>query len=143
MPPTVPSLECLRVLVVDDHQDTANSCAQLLSLWGHQSLVAYDGQSALEMVKAHSPQVVLLDLDMPRIDGYQVHRRIQSLTRGLTTVIAISGHGQKEVQDRVLVEGFLCHLLKPVDPPRLQALLALLASNKITKLSREAPETVR
>jgi CheY-like chemotaxis protein len=138
-----PGLQTFRVLVVDDNPDTADSCAELVRLWGHEAVTAYDGQSALDQMLAQGPQVVLLDLEMPRLDGHEVRRRIRTLAGNAVTVIAVSGHAQKEAQDQAMLEGFFCYLTKPFDPQRLQALLALLKSNQIDKLSSAAAETVK
>lgn len=126
MPPT--SDGSLRVLVVDDHRDTADSCENLLRLWGFDVRVAYDGLSALGSVPTFQPHVVLLDLAMPGLDGFEVCRRIQAIST--CTIIAVTGHGQPAVRERTLQAGFFCHLTKPVNPDNLQKILEYLKDDK-------------
>ncbi len=113
-----------RILIVDDNTDTAESLAMLLRLSGHETRVAHTGQSGLQLAVAEKPDVVLLDIGLPGMDGYQVAKRIrehQELDQ--TRLIAISGYGQDTDRERSAKAGFNHHLVKPVDPARLQALL--------------------
>jgi PAS domain S-box-containing protein len=114
-----------RLLVVDDNQDAANSLAMLLKLQRHEVRVAYSGMAALEMVKTYTPDVVLLDIGMPGIDGYEVARRIRQ-TPGLGNVVlaALTGWGQQEDRRRTAEAGFDHHLVKPPEPEVLEKLLA-------------------
>jgi signal transduction histidine kinase/ActR/RegA family two-component response regulator len=107
----------LRVLVVDDNHDAAASLASLLGLWGHQVAVAHDGAHALETARAFTPDVVLLDIGLPGIDGYEVARRLRR-EAGLPrpVLIALSGYGQETDRHRGRDAGFDEHLVKPVDP---------------------------
>jgi CheY-like chemotaxis protein len=118
----------LRVLVVDDDHDTTDSMAMLLSLNGYQPRCAYDGASALAAARSWVPDVVLLDLQMPGMDGYEVARRFRQ-DPGLDQVFiaCVSGHGQAVHRQRALEVGFDEHLLKPVKPEDLQTLLERLA----------------
>jgi CheY-like chemotaxis protein len=116
-----------RVLLVDDHIDTVESFAFLIKSWGHDVRVAHDGPRALEQARQHRPDVVLLDLAMPGMDGYELARRLREEV-GLSeaALIAISGYGQAEYRQRSQKAGMSHHLLKPVDPSFLRDLLAEL-----------------
>ncbi len=112
-----------RLLVVDDNQDAANTLAELLQILGSEVAVAHDGQAAVGLVAKFEPDVVLLDIGLPDIDGYEVARRIRRLVGvGQPRLIALTGWGQE--QDKRLAEqaGFDEHWTKPVDPGRLQNL---------------------
>jgi signal transduction histidine kinase len=115
----------LRVLVVEDNVDMAAAMSQLLSQEGCDTKVAFDGPAALEAADAFGPKVVLLDIGLPGLDGYEVARRLRANSRhdGLR-LIAISGYGQAKDQQRSKEAGFDHHVVKPVD---FQSLLALLA----------------
>lgn len=117
----------LRVLVVDDNVDAAESMAMLLEADGHQVFVAHDGASAWEHVLAELPGVCLLDIGLPDIDGHALARRIRALPAMAEAVlIALTGYGQEEDRKRSLEAGFDLHLVKPVDPSQLvSALMAL------------------
>jgi signal transduction histidine kinase/ActR/RegA family two-component response regulator len=118
-----------RVLVVDDNHDAADSLGMLLTFLGADVQVVYDGLAALEAIRGYRPAVVLLDLDMPGADGYQVARQIRQAP-GLqaTTLIALTGWGKAEDSRRSLQAGFDYHLVKPVDVEAVQALLTSLPS---------------
>ena len=113
-----------RILVVDDNRDSAQSMADLLRLWGHEVHLAYDGNEALVCVEKVRPQVVLLDIGLPGLDGYQVADRLRKETdaRGLT-LVAMTGYGQREDEERAEAAGFDHHLTKPVDLENLKSLL--------------------
>lgn len=115
----------LRVLVVDDNHDAADSLAKLLQQAGHHVDVAYDGQQALQLARSAHPDVALLDLGMPRVDGCEVARRLRSepWSTGLY-LIATTGWGQDEDRQRTQASGFDRHLVKPVDPLRILQMLA-------------------
>ena len=114
-----------RVVVVDDNRDAADSLALLLGFLGAEVSVFYDGRSAVEAVRASCPDLLLLDLGMPDLDGYQVARLIRAdpACCGLT-LVALTGWGQKEDRRRTREAGFDEHLVKPVDLALLQAVLA-------------------
>jgi signal transduction histidine kinase len=115
----------LRVLVVDDNVDAADSLAALLELGGHSVLTASDGPEALRACEIEPPDVVLLDIGLPGMDGYAVARRLkQMLRKGRLTLIAITGYGQPEDVARAKDAGFDHHLVKPVEPETLALLLA-------------------
>jgi two-component system, chemotaxis family, CheB/CheR fusion protein len=114
-----------RVLVVDDNVDSAESLALLLRLRGHEVGVAYDGPAALETAGAFHPEVVLLDIGLPGLDGYQVAGRLRRRRRTAgALLVALTGYGQEEDQQRAREAGFDHHLTKPVDLPVLYELLA-------------------
>jgi len=107
----------MRVLVVDDNHDAAESLAFLLSLEGHTVVVAYDGVAALSEAAKFQPQIVLLDIGMPGMDGYQVARALRAgeSTRSMK-IIALTGYGQPDDHERACAAGFDDHLTKPIDP---------------------------
>jgi CheY-like chemotaxis protein len=115
----------LRVLVVDDCADTRDSLRILLRLWGHETAEAADGHAALERAATFRPDVVLLDLAMPGLSGYEVARRLRRVP-GLKHVrlIAATGFGQARDLSASRAAGFDHHLVKPFDPVELQRLLA-------------------
>jgi CheY-like chemotaxis protein len=115
----------LRLLVVDDHQECANSLGRLLKSVGHEVRVAYDGPAALEAARALEPHAVLQDIRMPDMNGYELARclRAQSTTRHML-LVALTGYGSDEDRRRSCEAGFDHHLVKPVDLASLQALLA-------------------
>ena len=114
----------LRVLVADDNRDSADACAVVLRLEGHQVRVAYSGSDALTIGAEFRPQMVLLDLGMPSMDGYAAARQIRASDWGsATTLVAVTGHGQAEDVRRTRENGFDHHLVKATDFSLLQRLL--------------------
>jgi CheY-like chemotaxis protein len=114
-----------KVLVVDDNVDAAESLAVLLRYEGQEVWVAHDGASALEAVEAHRPEVVVLDIGMPDMDGYEVARRLRRRSGGdKLTLIALTGWGAEEDRRRSREAGFDHHLTKPMEPSALETLLA-------------------
>jgi signal transduction histidine kinase/ActR/RegA family two-component response regulator len=103
-----------RILVVDDNVDAASSIADLLRLDGHEVRVVYTAHSALESFPTFCPEVVLLDIGLPDMDGYQVAQRIRS-AGGAARIVALTGYGQAEDVQRARDSGFDAHLVKPVD----------------------------
>jgi PAS domain S-box-containing protein len=117
----------LRVLVVDDNRDAMESMAMLLGFWGHEVSTAGDGTEALDLVQQQRPHVVLLDIGLPGIDGYEVARRIRAQENvGKPVLVALTGYGQAEDRQRAREAGFTLHLVKPVEPDALQRALALV-----------------
>jgi PAS domain S-box-containing protein len=114
-----------RILIVDDNQDAADSLALLLQLDGHETQVVYGSKAALELAQSYHPDVVLLDIGLPEMNGYEVARRLRGLA-GLERVrlIALTGYGQAEDQARAQAAGFDDHLMKPVESQALQQALA-------------------
>jgi CheY-like chemotaxis protein len=116
-----------RVLVVDDNRDAADSLAALLRLQGHEVRVAHGGPAALELAKDYRPELVFLDIGMPRMDGYEVARRLrQQPGLGDVCLVALTGWGQEEDRRRGKEAGFDYHLTKPAEPAVVQQLLASL-----------------
>jgi len=114
-----------RILVVDDNVDSADSLAMLLRLHGHDAQVVHDGLDAVEVALRTLPEVVLLDIGLPRLNGYEVARRIRLSPQGRQTrLVAITGWGQAEDRKLSSAAGFDEHFVKPVDYERLLALLA-------------------
>jgi DNA-binding response OmpR family regulator len=115
----------LYVLVVDDDRDSADSLAILLQLWGHEARVAYDGPSALKTAMALKPDVILLDLGLPGMDGYEMARQVRS-EAGMDGVLlwALTGYGQEQDRVRCHQAGIDRHLVKPFDLEELRTLLA-------------------
>jgi CheY-like chemotaxis protein len=111
-----------RVLVVDDNRDAADSMALLLRLGGHDVVIAESGHAALETEREQRPDLVLLDIGLPDVDGYEVARRLRAA--GCPAILAaLTGYGQPEDRERALEAGFDEHLVKPVDPRALERLL--------------------
>jgi len=114
-----------RVLVVDDNVDAAESVAMILRLTGYDVRCSYDGVSALDTAKVYHPDVVVLDIGLPGISGYEVARRLRLDPEFVSTpLIAITGYGQESDRRQSEDAGFDYHLTKPVDPTTLQQLLA-------------------
>jgi signal transduction histidine kinase len=114
----------LRVLVIDDHRDSAEGLAELLRLAGHEVELAYDGPSALDAVERSAPEVVISDLGLPEMDGFEIARTLRDRERSRELhLIALSGFGDSAAVERALEAGFDHHLTKPVDPRALRRLL--------------------
>jgi two-component system, chemotaxis family, CheB/CheR fusion protein len=114
-----------RILVVDDFADAADSLAVVLRSSGHEVRVAYAGEDALKAVEDMKPEVVLLDVGLPDMDGYEVARQIRSRPDSESILlVAITGYGQEEARQASKRVGFDRHLTKPVDPAALQIVLA-------------------
>jgi two-component system CheB/CheR fusion protein len=113
-----------RILVVDDNFDSAESLAMVLTIYGHETAMAHDGASALELAASFKPHVVVLDIGLPDLDGYHVARRLRERPETRTSkLVALTGYGQDEDRQRAAEAGFDHHLVKPVDPDRLRQLL--------------------
>jgi CheY-like chemotaxis protein len=110
---------------VDDNRDAANSLAMLLKLSGHEVHTAHDGLEAVEAADKVRPQVILLDIGLPKLDGYEASRRIrQQRGRDGLVLVALTGWGQEEDRRRSQEAGFDAHMVKPVDYAALTKLLA-------------------
>jgi len=115
-----------RILVVDDNADAADALACVLEIEGHKVTVARDGPSALVAAESSRPDIVLLDIGLPRMDGYEVARRLRGMSSTATAmIVALTGYGQPGDVAACLNAGFDLHLVKPVD---LDALVQLVAN---------------
>jgi CheY-like chemotaxis protein len=136
-----PRLLC--VLVVDDDRDTANSLSMLAKLWGHDVHVAYSGAGAIEAAEAYQPDVVLLDVAMPLMDGNHLAQHLRRQTRFKETLlIAITGYGDEPHRLGSETAGFDHFLIKPVDPLILEKMLQLVQNRRSASLAA-APPTPR
>jgi len=128
-PLLVEATQPVRVLIADDNQDAADMLASLLELKGNFVRVAYGGRSALEVAEEFKPQVAMLDVGMPDLDGYQVARRMRALPwADRLVLLAITGWGSSEDRERTAAAGFNHHLTKPVD---LQEMLSIVAQFRL------------
>jgi two-component system CheB/CheR fusion protein len=115
----------LRVLVIEDNKDTASTLGVILKLWGHEIEIAYNGHAGLNAARQFRPDVVLLDIELPGLDGYTVAKSMRQVPElEQTTLVAISGYGQPEDQARSSEAGINYHYTKPIDLPSLRKLLA-------------------
>jgi PAS domain S-box-containing protein len=117
----------LRILIVDDNRDAANMLAVLLQLDGHQTFVEYDAHSALQRAQAERPEVMLLDIGLPDMNGYELAQQLRSTpaTAG-AWLVAVTGYGQEDDRKQSKAAGFDHHLMKPVGADELKVLLAEL-----------------
>jgi PAS domain S-box-containing protein len=113
-----------RILVADDNRDAADTLSLILELDGHEVRTAYDGVEALRIAEEFAPQIALLDIGMPSLDGYQTARRIREQPWGSPMLlVALTGWGQEQDRRQATDAGFNSHLVKPVDPHTIGALI--------------------
>jgi CheY-like chemotaxis protein len=123
-PEHVPTIK-RRILVVDDNVDAAVTTTALLQAWGHEVQAAYSGEAALEKVRSFRPEIILLDIGMPGMTGYDVARRLRAEPSAQGIIIAaLTGYGQETDRERSWAAGFDYHFTKPPDPTQLESLLA-------------------
>jgi CheY-like chemotaxis protein/anti-sigma regulatory factor (Ser/Thr protein kinase) len=126
-------LRQLKVLVVDDNADAAAMIAEALSTFGDITRTALDGPSALDVAKEFRPDVALLDIGLPVMDGYELGERLLSASAdGRPVLIAITGYGQENDRARSTSCGFSAHMIKPVDLRKLNTLLDQVASGDLS-----------
>ena len=114
-----------RILVVDDNPEIVMSLTALLGMSGNTMFSARDGEEAIEMAEQARPDVILLDLGLPKLDGFEVCRRIRQQAWGKEmVVVALTGWGHDEARTKTNQSGFDMHLVKPVDPETLFLVLA-------------------
>ena len=114
-----------KILVVDDNHDSALSLAMMLSIMGHETRTAHDGESAVTTAEMFLPDVVLLDIGLPKLNGYEVARHIRAEPWGKAVIlVAMTGWGQAEDKRRAFEAGFDHHFTKPLDLEVLDAFLA-------------------
>ncbi len=114
----------LKVLVVDDDADAAESLALLVGISGHDARVAYDGRSAIRDVRDGDFQLVLLDIGLPDMDGYEVARRLTLLGQRSLSIVALTGYGSDEDLRRSDGAGLDAHIVKPCGSEQLRQILA-------------------
>jgi CheY-like chemotaxis protein len=114
-----------RILIADDNADSAESMGMLLRLMGNDVRIASDGLEAVEQAAAFQPDIVLMDIGMPRLDGYEAARRIrnQDWSRD-TLLVAVTGWGASDDSDEATAAGFDHHFTKPLDPAELRKLVS-------------------
>ena len=133
-----------RILVADDNRDAAESMSSVLRLMGNEVRTVNDGVQAVEEAAAFRPDMVLLDIGMPRLNGYDAARRIRAERWGKNiVVVALTGWGQEEDKRLALEAGFDRHFTKPVDPADLERLIAGLRSRSLPGLAGAGPDTLR
>jgi len=112
-----------RILVVDDNQDVANATAMLIAEMGGDARVAYDGESAIAMLQEYEPEVILLDIGMRGLDGYETCQRIRRVLGNRVLVVALTGFGQEQDKEKATRAGFDAHLTKPANSAALAGIL--------------------
>ncbi|HEX5269951.1 MAG TPA: response regulator [Gemmataceae bacterium] len=126
--PTEGGARRLRVLIVEDNADAASSTKMVLEMDGHEVHVARDGRAALEAAAAIDPDVVLLDIGLPGVSGYEVAERLKPRkARRKLLLVAVTGYAQEADREKSAAAGIDVHLLKPADPVLLRELLARFA----------------
>jgi CheY-like chemotaxis protein len=130
----------VKVLVVDDNRDGADSLAMMLRALGHHVHVEYDGRRAAEVAARWRPEIALLDIGLPGVNGYELARSLRTAdgTRD-TVLVAVTGWGQQEDRRRSAQAGFDHHLVKPVDPLHLRVLLNAAAARQATTRADATP----
>jgi CheY-like chemotaxis protein len=126
----------LRVLIVDDNEDAADSLATLLSLGGHTVRAEYGAQAAIEAAATFDADLILLDIGLPSMDGYEVASRLRA-TGFDSTLVALTGYGQKEDIERALNAGFNAHLAKPVEFSKLEEFLLGIAMSRTSSTAND------
>jgi CheY-like chemotaxis protein/anti-sigma regulatory factor (Ser/Thr protein kinase) len=140
-PPTTSVRVGRRVLVVEDNADARGVMRRLLQLWGHTVDVAEDGPRGIELACAVRPELALVDVGLPGLDGYEVARQVRARLGESIRLIALTGYGQPEDRARALEAGFDLHLVKPVNPQQLSAVLA--DPDKLSALAAHAAQGSR
>jgi two-component system OmpR family response regulator len=132
----------MRILIADDNRDAADGLGMLLRMSGYEVYLAYDGESALRSACTHVPDCLLLDIRMPRMDGYSLARRIRELPAlREAKLVAITAFSDGESLRRSQEAGFDHHLVKPVDPLELERLLKML--DQVMRLAGKTEELAR
>ena len=126
-----PRIEHKRLLVVDDNQDAANSLADFLRLDGHKALAVYSAKAALDAMASFKPDVMLLDIGLPEMDGYEVAQRLRA-AGSTVRLVALTGYGQAADMQRTLAAGFDAHLVKPLNLGALGRIVAGMVSSERT-----------
>src|SRR5690606_26029537 len=119
----------LRIVVADDNVDFAWSLSMLLESIGHEVHVVHDGIGALQAIRAHSPDIAIVDIGMPRMNGYEVARRVRADPVAPIVLVALTGWGQASDREAASRAGFDHHLVKPVAPEDLLAVVGVYEGN--------------
>jgi DNA-binding response OmpR family regulator len=120
----------LCVLVVEDSPDTAETTRVLVELWGHVTLIARDGPAAVQAADRLRPDIILLDIGLPRLDGFEVARQVRRLAGKQPVIICITGYGRDEDRRRSREAGCDYYLVKPADPDQLERLLRAIEGGR-------------
>jgi CheY-like chemotaxis protein len=127
-PPAEPTPRSLRVLIADDHQDSATSLVDLIKMWGHEAHAVFDGRAALRSIDIYHPDVLILDILMPNLDGFQLAEALrEEQMADRTALIAHSAYFDDDYRRKAIEVGIDHYLLKPVEPMYLKSLLAGIA----------------
>lgn len=111
-------------MVVDDDMDSAQALALLIGTEGHEVQMAHDGRRALELADAFKPELILLDISMPGLNGYEIARCLQQRQWAhCLSLVAVSGWGEPEDKQRAVAAGFSCYLVKPVNSAEVMAVI--------------------
>jgi signal transduction histidine kinase/ActR/RegA family two-component response regulator len=138
----VPECPPLRILVVDDSRDAAESLTRLLRLGGHEVLIAHEGELALHLAATRQPSVVLLDIGLPGMDGYEICRRLRQSGLANALLIAMTGYGLERDRQRSQEAGFDTHLVKPVPPGELLRMMAAHSNGRRSGMRSKPSEAV-
>ena len=111
------------ILLVEDNSDAQLALKDLMEIWGHRVITASDGIAGVQQALTHRPEIALVDIGLPQIDGYEVARRIREALGKHIHLVALTGYGSGEQRAKALAAGFDLHLVKPVEPARLERLL--------------------
>jgi len=124
----------LRALVVEDIEDVAEMLVMLLRQWGHEVRAVHDGAAALLAARTYTPDIILLDIGLPGMNGYDVARQLRQTDGEKPLIVAMTGYGQEEDRRRSEEAGFDFHMVKPIDPKALEAFLARVATEAAPQL---------
>jgi CheY-like chemotaxis protein len=122
--PTSPATRRRRILIVDDHEDAREGLHLLLTYAGHEVETSEDASGALDKLRTFQPEIALIDIGLPGVDGYALARMARQTPEARATcLVALTGYGRAEDRQKALAAGFDAHMTKPVDPDRLYAFL--------------------
>jgi signal transduction histidine kinase/ActR/RegA family two-component response regulator len=128
-PAEMPTQRSVRILVVEDNADVAEALAQLLEVLGHRVRTVHQGRAGIEAAREELPELMIVDIGLPEIDGYEVARQVRRLAGGEHAVlVALTGYGMAEDRQKALEAGFDRHLVKPVDPEAIHEIVATVSS---------------